>query len=219
MSGQWKLHKFGGSSLADAECFARVATLLLDNEHARIGVVVSAMGGMTDALLRLVTLAEQGDAGFLDELDSIGERYASTARALIDGDSLVQSLDGWGKDAEALKETLARIASNRAANQLSRDVVAGYGEIWSARLLAALLQHRNAERGGSWIDARDVLIVSHTELGPTVNWDRSRTNFGKQVAADFTGVAVITGFIATDEAGLQTTLGPVSYTHLRAHET
>ena len=94
MSGQWHIQKFGGSSLADATCFQRVASLLLDNDHAKIGVVVSAMGGMTDALLRLVTLAEQGDADYQDELDNIGERYASTARSLIDGDGLVQILDG-----------------------------------------------------------------------------------------------------------------------------
>ena len=46
----WKIHTFGGSSLADAGCFRRVAALLLDYSDARIGVVVSAMGGMTDAL-------------------------------------------------------------------------------------------------------------------------------------------------------------------------
>ena len=171
MNGKWHIHKFGGSSLADAQCFDRVAGLLLDDQTSRIGVVVSAMGGVTDALLRLVSVAERGDPEFNIELDRIGERYASTAQELLDGDLLVGVLDEWGTDAEDLKETLQAIAARKSASQRERDIVAGYGEIWSARLLAALLTRRDPQRGGVWIDAREVLVVSHTELGPTVLYD------------------------------------------------
>jgi aspartokinase/homoserine dehydrogenase 1 len=62
-------------------------------------------------------------------------------------------------------------------------------------------------RGGTWIDARDVITVHQTELGPTVQWEVSRDKFSSVVPADFAGIAVMTGFIATDEVGLQTTLG------------
>ena len=59
MSGsRFKIHKFGGSSLADAECIARVGRIVGAMPDARIGVVVSAMGGMTDQLLGLCPLAE-----------------------------------------------------------------------------------------------------------------------------------------------------------------
>ena len=57
----WQVHKFGGSSLADETCFRRVAGILLATPSARQAVVVSAMGGMTDALLHLVMLAERAD--------------------------------------------------------------------------------------------------------------------------------------------------------------
>ncbi|MGI9270884.1 MAG: bifunctional aspartate kinase/homoserine dehydrogenase I [Woeseiaceae bacterium] len=207
MNGQWYVHKFGGSSLANAECFDRVANLLLDINGDRIGVVVSAMGGMTDALLRLAVLAEQDDSAFESELHDIGERYAETAKALLDVDTLIAVLDDWSKDAEDVRDVLKAIALVKSAPQRSRDVIAGYGEIWSARLLAALLAHRSPERGGTWIDAREVLTVSQTELGPTVQWDASRAKFDAAVADDFAGIAVITGFIASDEEGLQTTLG------------
>jgi len=207
LNDQWNLHKFGGSSLADAECFDRVANLLLDTSDTRAGVVVSAMAGMTDALLHLAVLAEQDDDSFNAELHVIGDRYAKTARELLEGNGLVIILDEWGQDADDIKDVLKAIALVKSAPQRSRDVVAGYGEIWSARMLAALLQRRAPLRGGKWIDARDVLIVSQTELGPTVLWDKSRENFRRIVADDFSGIAVITGFIASDEEGLQTTLG------------
>jgi aspartokinase/homoserine dehydrogenase 1 len=207
LNGQWYVHKFGGSSLADAECFDRVANLLLDISHDRLGVVVSAMGGMTDALLHLAVLAEQDDTSFETELHTIGERYALVAKTLLTGDGLVTVIDDWSSDAEDVRDVLRAIALVKSAPQRSRDVVAGYGEIWSARMLAAVLGQRSAERGGTWIDARNVLTVSQTELGPTVLWEASRAKFNAAFAKDFTGIAVITGFIASDEDGLQTTLG------------
>ncbi|MDJ0812536.1 MAG: bifunctional aspartate kinase/homoserine dehydrogenase I [Woeseiaceae bacterium] len=207
MDTRWKIHKFGGSSLADAGCFRRVARLMLEADAARVGVVVSAMGGMTDALLNLVMLAERDDDSFETDLNAIGERFAETARSLLRGDALVGILDGWSQDADDIRDVLKAVALVKSAQQRSRDVVAGYGEIWSTRMLAALLGQESAERGGTWIDARDVIMVSETELGPTVQWSRSQANFDKRVADDFKGIAVITGFIASDEEGLQTTLG------------
>jgi aspartokinase/homoserine dehydrogenase 1 len=204
---RWKIHKFGGSSLADADCFSRVAALILNHSDARVGVVVSAMSGMTDALINLAILAEQDDDRFLNDLHAIGERYSTTARGLVSGDQLVSVLDEWGQDADDIKDVLKAIALVRSAPQRSRDVIAGYGEIWSARLLAAYLEQESPERGGTWIDTRDVITVHQTELGPSVLWDVSRKKFADIVPESFAGIAVVTGFIAADEQGLQTTLG------------
>ncbi len=204
---RWKIHKFGGSSLADADCFRRVAGLILGCADTCIGVVVSAMGGMTDSLINLAILAERDDDRFLDELHAVGERYATTARDLVDGDQLVSVLDDWRQDAEDIEDVLKAIALVRSAPQRSRDIIAGYGELWSARLLAATLAQESPARGGTWIDARDVISVHQTELGPSVLWEASRAKFAEVVPEHLAGIAVITGFIATDEDGLQTTLG------------
>jgi len=134
---RWNIHKFGGSSLADAGCFRRVADIILQTDEVRMGVVVSAMGGMTDALLNLAALAEQDDSAFESELNTIGERYAATARELLHGDALIPVLDAWGKDADDVRDVLKAVALVKSAPQRSRDVIAGYGEIWSARMLAA----------------------------------------------------------------------------------
>ena len=173
----------------------------------RLGVVVSAMGGMTDALINLAVLAERDDDAYLAELDAIGERSASTAKELLKGGGLVAVLDAWSEDANGVKDVLKAIALVKSAPQRSRDVVAGYGEIWSARLLAAFLAQETPQRGGTWVDAREVITVHETELGPTVLWEESQAKFDSVVSADFSGIAVITGFIATDQDGLPTTLG------------
>ncbi len=204
---RWKIHKFGGSSLADAACFRRVAGILLDYEDDRLGVVVSAMGGMTDALLNLAVLAEQDDDAYKDALVAIGDRYAGTARELVDGDRLVAVLDAWSSDSEDILNVLKAAALVKSAPQRTRDVVAGYGELWSTRLLAAFLEQEDQKRGGRWIDARQVVTIAETHLGPTVLWDASQEKFDGLVKAEFKGIAVITGFIASDEDGLPTTLG------------
>ncbi len=209
MSGDhWKIHKFGGSSLADADCFARVGRILAAMPHRRIGVVVSAMRGTTDSLLRLTALAERDASAFSPVLTELGEQYARTAKALVDGERLAVLLDAWGEDAKHIAEALVAVAAARSAPQRTRDVVAGYGELWSARLLAAHLAARHSEtRGGTWLDARRFIVVRHGDLGPTVLWDTSRKKLAGELDADFSGIAVVTGFIASDEEGLQTTLG------------
>jgi aspartokinase/homoserine dehydrogenase 1 len=205
---KWKIHKFGGSSLADAECFRHVAGLITAMPQVNIGVVVSAMGGMTNDLLGLAALAEQDDAGFSQQLNAIGSRYTETTRQLVSGAARTELLDLWGKDAADIEDMLKAIALVRSAPQRSRDIVAGYGEIWSARLLASYLRELlGAERAGRWIDARDVITVRHGDLGPSVLWDRSRQQVSKVIEKDFKGIAVMTGFIASDEGGMQTTLG------------
>ena len=203
----WKVHKFGGSSLADAACFRRVAKLMAAAEGNRLGVVVSAMGGMTDDLLKLATLAEEGNPEFKQRLDAIGERYADAGRALVDGDELVQLLDTWAEDSAGILDVLNAASLVRSAPQRSRDVVAGYGEIWSARLLAATIRQLAPQRNATFVDARALISVHETELGPTVLWERSKAAFADLLADDFSGIAVVTGFIASDEEGLQTTLG------------
>jgi aspartokinase/homoserine dehydrogenase 1 len=180
---------------------------MLDRRADRIGVVVSAMGGMTDALLNLAQLAVRDDDTYEAELAVIGERYSTTTSELLDGKQKAAVLDAWSKDADDVRDVLKAIALVKSAPQRSCDVVAGYGEIWSARLLAAVLASMAPGRGGTWIDARDVITVHQTELGPTVQWEVSRDKFSSVVPADFAGIAVMTGFIATDEVGLQTTLG------------
>ncbi|MGZ5537901.1 MAG: amino acid kinase family protein, partial [Chthoniobacterales bacterium] len=57
MNQPWVVHKFGGTSLADAERYRQVVTILRSENGARKAIVVSAMSKVTDALLDVVQLA------------------------------------------------------------------------------------------------------------------------------------------------------------------
>lgn len=207
----WNIHKFGGSSLKDAECFRRVAQIIrqttdgdLPRPHA---VVVSAMGGMTDALLSLVDQAAAGHASFREGLQRLRDRYRNTVIELVAEPTREEILAAWEDDAEVIGDVLQGVLRLRASSQRSRDLVAGYGEIWSARLLAAVLGNALDHRDVGWLDTRQVIVVNWTEMGPTVDWDASGQKLASFVPNDFDGLKVITGFVASDADGLQTTLG------------
>ncbi len=92
---RWVVHKFGGSSVADAACFERVAEILETQPQQRLGVVLSACRGVTDALLRLVVLAEQQDERYQPEVQLLRERHATIARALLSNEAASLYLSAW----------------------------------------------------------------------------------------------------------------------------
>jgi aspartokinase/homoserine dehydrogenase 1 len=186
----------------------RVAAIIESDPAARKAVVLSACKGVTDALLSLVSLAEQQDATLDDRIEELRLRHVSIAQTLLDGDlydGYVVDLDQDCRDIAGILQTVRLV---RSASTTMRDLISGYGEIWSTRLFERLLRRRGIASGRvQWIDARRALLVEWGPLGPGVRWEQSRNNLQTLVPANFTGTLVITGFIATDTQGLQTTLG------------
>ncbi|MBI3438690.1 MAG: bifunctional aspartate kinase/homoserine dehydrogenase I [Proteobacteria bacterium] len=197
----WNVYKFGGSSLADAECFRRVANIVCAHS-TRIAVVLSACRNVTDALLSLVSVAEeQGD--WSDALSVLRARHADIAGGLLnEANAFLRELDADLRDIEGVLQT---IRLSRNASSTLRDLVAGFGEVWSSRLFAAVLRQQG--RPVQWLDARCALVVEWGQLGPSVDWERSQVQIDALVDRKFDGVLVITGFIASDPKGAQTTLG------------
>ena len=204
----WKVHKFGGSSVADAACMERVAKILEADPATRKAVVLSACRGVTDALLSLVALAERQDPSLDDRIEELRQRHVGIARELLSDDLYDEYVVQLDRDCRDIGGILQTVRLVRAASTTLRDLIAGYGEIWSTRIFERLLRRRGQTRGQVlWLDARRVLLVEWGPLGPGVRWEQSRANLQQIVPADFTGTVVVTGFIATDTQGLQTTLG------------
>src|SRR5690554_5556217 len=202
----WTVHKFGGTSLADARCFERVAEIVAGGGRP-LAVVVSAMRGMTDQLLGLIDRAAARDP--VDEtLAELAARYETAARDLLDGAAAEEVIAAFRKDLADIESVLKALALVRAASPRSRALVGGFGEIWSARLLTATLRRRaDITRQVVFVDARDVLVIEPGEMGPIVVWEEARRRVAPILPSDFDGIAVITGFIASDRDGLPATLG------------
>jgi aspartokinase/homoserine dehydrogenase 1 len=205
---KWIVHKFGGSSVADASCFRRVAEIIEASANPREAVVLSACRGVTDALLDLAALAERPEGHIPSAIEQLKRRHEKLAAELL-GRSACETycthLNGDCRDIAGVLQTVRLI---RAATDSMRDVIAGYGEIWSTRLFASFLRERARIQGEVlWVDARQVIIVEWGPLGPAVQWGSSEQNLHTLVPKGFRGRLIVTGFVATTTTGIQTTLG------------
>ncbi len=204
----WIVHKFGGSSVADAGCFRRVADIVEASPNPRKAVVLSACRGVTDALLGLVTLAEKPDGDFIPAIDALKSRHLELAAALVSADACAAYRDQLEHDCRDIAGMLQTVRLIRSSTYAMRDVISGYGEIWSTRLFAPYLRERPRIQGEVlWLDARDIVIVEWGSLGPAVQWAASAANLLRLVPQGFTGRLIVTGFIASTAKGIQTTLG------------
>ncbi len=205
MTNQWVAHKFGGTSLADADTYRAVAAIIEASGHPRQAVIVSASAGTTDGLIELVGRAGRRE----DTDDDLAERLRSRQIALIEeimGGSrsadLIAEID---KDFADIEDVLraSRVMGTALDNAIG--AVAGFGEIWSARLLTGHLRDRGMS--AVMLDARQVLVVAPADAAPAVNWEVSRENLDSWLSDNPGDVTVITGYVAADATGAPTTLG------------
>lgn len=210
----WTVHKFGGTSVASAERYHNVAAILAgraEREGHRQAVVVSAMGGMTDALLGTLALASARDAGWRQAVEALRTRLHETIDALgagAHGEAVRAQVDA---DLANIEDLLHATWLLKTAPPQASDLIVGHGELWSAQLLHALLVSQGV--AAAWLDARDALVVRPIQGNPTpqVLMEASQARLDAWLAAHTTGqtqVLVITGFIASTERDeLPTTLG------------
>jgi bifunctional aspartokinase / homoserine dehydrogenase 1 len=205
---KWVVHKFGGSSVADAACFRRVAEIVEASANPREAIVLSACRGVTDSLLELVTLAEQPNKEFGPPIRALKARHLDLAAELISKSAFESYKAQFERDCLDIAGMLQTVRLIRSSTYSMRDVIAGFGEIWSTRLFAPFLRERARIKGDIlWVDAREVIIVEWASLGPAVQWGVSEANLQKLVPPNFVGRLIVTGFVATTTKGKQTTLG------------
>jgi aspartokinase/homoserine dehydrogenase 1 len=208
----WVVHKFGGSSVADADCFERVAAIVEAQPAGRLGIVLSACRGVTDALLSLVTQAEQQAPDLRHALDALRARHAAIAQKTLGAEAAQLYLSAFDRDCRDIEGILHTVRLTRSAARNVVDLIAGYGELWSTRLFREFFEQRSGRAGPvRWIDARKALLVEWGPLGPVVDWDESRARLAREIGPEIAdgnaGTLIITGFIASDHRGVQTTLG------------
>jgi bifunctional aspartokinase / homoserine dehydrogenase 1 len=205
---KWVVHKFGGSSVADAACFRQVADIIEASSNPREAIVLSACRGVTDSLLELVTLAEQPDKQFGPAIRALKARHLNLAAELLSPGANESYKAQFERDCLDIAGMLQTVRLIRSSTYSMRDVIAGFGEIWSTRLFTPFLRERARVKDPIvWVDARDVIVVEWGSLGAAVQWTSSEANLKKVVPADFAGRLIVTGFIATTTKGKQTTLG------------
>ncbi|MGF6191351.1 bifunctional aspartate kinase/homoserine dehydrogenase II [Serratia sp. 2723] len=194
-----QLHKFGGSSLADVKCYLRVAGIMAEYSQPGDMMVVSAAGSTTNQLISWLKLS-QSDRLSAHQVQQTLRRYHSE---LIGGLLPAETAEPLIAEFIHDLERLAILLDGKVDDAVYAEVV-GHGEIWSARLMAAVLNKQDMQ--AAWLDARDFLRAERAAQ-PQVDEGRSYPLLQQLLAQHPGKRLVVTGFISRNDSGETVLLG------------
>ncbi|MEZ8777672.1 bifunctional aspartate kinase/homoserine dehydrogenase II [Vibrio splendidus] len=193
-----QLHKFGGSSLANPECYQRVVNILREYSSTTDLVVVSAAGKTTNRLIEFVEALDKDGRIAHECLQTLRQFQLELIEALLEGEAASQLTATIQQEFTALGELTAPLSEAQKAQVL------GHGEVWSSRLLATLLCQHDLQAV-----AQDARAFLRAEAGAQPEVDRARSYpLIKEALAQHAHCrVVITGFMAQNCEGETVLLG------------
>jgi aspartate kinase len=203
--------KFGGTSVGSVEALTQSASIVETNVQTwdRVVVVVSAMSGVTDALIRGARTAAAGDdETYRSIVAELRMRHYRVIDDLVDTDGeradLLATVDG------ALDEFAAFCHSVFILGETTpraMDTISSMGERINARVMAALLRQRGLVSQA--VDATELIVTDDTfqNAVPLMEETRERVAGGLGPLLDQGVVPVVTGFMGATKEGVTTTLG------------
>jgi aspartokinase/homoserine dehydrogenase 1 len=203
------VHKFGGASLADTPAIRHAVEIIESFRQEPAVVVVSAMAGVTDALLEVARQAVEGDEHTVASLIAqLRDRHAEAARNLLPAGpnraAILADIAEVFQELEALAQGLHLV---RELTARTSDYLISRGERLSARLVAAALEHAGTR--ANYVDAVDVVHTdaSFGQASPDFGrTDRSAQRVLLPLLARGV-IPVLPGFLGASPSGEVTTLG------------
>lgn len=190
--------KFGGSSLANAERFQHVGSLIRSYASEQPIIVLSAVGDTTDHLLECGERALRGEISVEPLIDS----------QLALANELGAPTENLLPLAEELRNLLQGVALLREMTPRAKDRLVSFGERFCVRIAAPYFESLGLKAKA--FDAWDVGLVSSGPAGNgevvTSCYSAVRDSLHDAVSRENV-LPVVTGFIAKDSEGNITTLG------------
>ncbi|CQJ41621.1 bifunctional aspartate kinase/homoserine dehydrogenase II [Yersinia enterocolitica] len=194
-----QLHKFGGSSLADVKCYLRVANIMANYSHPGDLMVVSAAGSTTNQLISWLKLSQTDRLSAHQVQQNLRRYQHDLISGLLSSEMAESLISEFIHDLERL----AGLLDNKIDDATYAEVV-GYGEIWSARLMSAVLNKLDMD--ADWLDARSFLRAERAAQ-PQIDEGRSYPLLQQLMAQHPHQRLVVTGFISRNNAGETVLLG------------
>lgn len=194
-----QLHKFGGSSLADVKCYLRVANIMANYSHPGDLMVVSAAGSTTNQLISWLKLSQTDRLSAHQVQQNLRRYQHDLISGLLSSEMAESLISEFIHDLERL----AGLLDNKIDDATYAEVV-GHGEIWSARLMSAVLN--KLDMNADWLDARSFLRAERAAQ-PQIDEGRSYPLLQQLMAQHPHQRLVVTGFISRNNAGETVLLG------------
>ena len=201
--------KFGGTSVADAQCIRRVVDIL--EKHHKTGdevaVVVSAQRGVTDQLIALAEkLPTAPDCTEVAPLiAALRKRHMTTLEGAAPDyvDEVGAVIE---KRLASLQHILSAIHNLRELTPRSKDYVISYGERLFAPILGAALRQRGIL--STVLDGCEAGILTTPQHGEATALYESDERIKKRIGPLLKNeIPVIMGFMGCTGNGIITTLG------------
>lgn len=192
-----KVLKFGGTSVGSITSILSLRSIVLEAAESQpVIVVVSALGGITDQLLRTADLAQAGDEAWRTEFRAMYERHHAMMAA-IEVMSVWQEVESLLTELESIYYGVSLIED---LSGKTRDAIVSYGERISSRIVATLLE-------AEWKDSR--LLIKTEQRGGHHELCTEMTNeLIREAFEQMSRITVLPGFISRDrQTGETTNLG------------
>jgi aspartate kinase len=204
--------KFGGISIADGDRLRKVGTIVrkFHKDGHKLVVVTSAMHNMTDSLSETAKKASRGDKKAVHDFkDAVLARHKKAAEAaILDEHVLTRTMAALNARVDELNNILLGVAHIGELTPRSKDFVVGYGEKLSAPLLQGVLEDLGIR--SKVLTGSEAGIVTDDRFGdaaPLMNVTTHQVRQTLDPLLEEAIVPVISGFIASTQEGVQTTLG------------
>lgn len=196
-----KVLKFGGTSVGSVESILSVKKIV-EAEKEPVVVVVSALGGITDKLIKTSKLALAGDLSYQSEFDEIAGRHHQMIEAVIpSGEKKERLLETIDALLDELKSIYQGVYLIRDLSPKTSAAIVSYGERLSSNIVAVLID------GAKWFDSR-TFIKTEIKSGRQLLASDLTHELVKQAFVDLPKVSLVPGFISTDaDSGEVTNLG------------
>ena len=201
--------KFGGTSVGSPERIAGVASLIASAvAGTEVAVVVSAMGGVTDMLIRAASQASRGDREHWKSVrQELARRHREVADQLLSASEQAVVLPRLAEEAGVFENLCSGFALVREVTPRALDTLSSLGEKMSATLVAAVLRSRGV--AAEAVDATELIVTDEQFGNASPDADETEARTRQRLAAlRRRGVTpVITGFRGATPDGVCTTLG------------
>ncbi|HLX90784.1 MAG TPA: bifunctional aspartate kinase/homoserine dehydrogenase I [Puia sp.] len=198
--------KFGGTSVANADNIRKVAAIVREKvKEDRIIVIVSAFGGITDALLQCGVLAEASNELYKEKLHQAELRHIEAVRSLIPMTHQSSILSRVKKSCNEIEDICKGVFMLGELSERTKDKIMSFGELLSSQIISA--HFASVEMNCTWKDTR-ALIRTDSRFGSAgVDFKVTNGQIAQYFAQDPGSLYILPGFVASDNRGSTTTLG------------
>lgn len=198
--------KFGGTSVGSADNIKKVISIVKKAvEKERMVVVVSALGGTTDALLNAGLLAASGNEQYKDELQRIEQRHLETVKQLIPVQQQSSMLSLVKKICNEIEDVCNGVFLLGELSLRTKDRIAGYGELMSSQMIAGAFNAAGVP--AVWKDSRKIIRTNANYGNAQVNMEVTKNLITELFSTQQDTLVILPGFIAAADNGDSTTLG------------